>query len=258
MQKISLTIQGYKVYLEFTYRHPRFLASTIVAVHAVLLGFTASNCIIFGEYVLYALGCESTQWSKKTLAAVLLTVITIIHGCFLKAGIRIQNALGWVKIALIIVMVFTSLFVVMFRRGNHGISSAPESSSLKLDWTSIWAGSVWNLEALATGLFKVFYSYAGAENLNNVLNEVKNPVKTLRSVAPKALATMCVLYVLINIAYLLVIPLEEIKESKELIAALFFTRTFGDSIGRIILPLVIASSAVGNVMVVTFALVRFY
>jgi amino acid permease len=37
---------GGKVYLEYTFRRPRFLASTLVAVQAVLLGFTASNCIV--------------------------------------------------------------------------------------------------------------------------------------------------------------------------------------------------------------------
>lgn len=37
---------GEKVYLEFIYDRPRFLASTVVAVQAILLGFTASNCIV--------------------------------------------------------------------------------------------------------------------------------------------------------------------------------------------------------------------
>src|SRR5688572_1445969 len=46
---------GEKVYLEFTYRRPRFLASIVIAVHALLLGLTASNCIIFSQYVLFAL-----------------------------------------------------------------------------------------------------------------------------------------------------------------------------------------------------------
>jgi amino acid transporter len=245
---------GHKVYLEFTYRYPRFLASTVVAVYAVFLGFSASNCIIFSEYVLFALGIDGTQLIRKLLAVSLLTAITIIHGCFLSTGIMIQNFLGWVKIGLIVFMIFTSLFVVAFRRGNHGIT-IQQAYTQELTWDSIWTGSVWNLEIIATSLFKVFYSYAGLENINNVLNEVKNPVRTLKSVAPTALITACILYLLINIAYLLIIPLDQIKESRELIAALFFERTFGISVGKRILPLAVALSAVGNVMVVSFALV---
>jgi hypothetical protein len=54
-----------------------------------------------------------------------------------------------------------------------------------------------------------------------------------------------VLYVLVNIAYFLVVPIEEIKESGEMIAALFFERVFGQSIGRTVLPLAVATSAAG-------------
>jgi len=87
---------GDKVYLEFTYQYPRFLASTLVAAQAVLLGFTASNCIIFGRYVLFALGVETEEWTQKLLAVGLLTAITVVHGFSLRTGIYIQNALGWV------------------------------------------------------------------------------------------------------------------------------------------------------------------
>jgi hypothetical protein len=63
------------------------------------------------------------------------------------------------------------------------------------------------------------------------------------------------MYLLINVAYLAVVPLDEVKRSRELIAALFFERVFGAGFGNIFLPLAIALSAAGNVMVVTFSLV---
>jgi hypothetical protein len=85
------------------------------------------------------------------------------------------------------------------------------------------------------------------------MNEVKDPVRTLRSAATSALLTALVLFTLVNVAYFLIIPLEEIKNSGELIAALFFEKLFGHGFGRVILPLAVATSAIGNVMVVTFA-----
>jgi hypothetical protein len=60
---------------------------------------------------------------------------------------------------------------------------------------------------------------------------------------------------LVNFAYFVVVPLDEVKESGELIAALFFERVFGEHLGKTILPLAIAISATSNVMVVTFTLV---
>ncbi|KAF1930316.1 putative methionine permease [Didymella exigua CBS 183.55] len=202
---------GEKVYLEFTYRKPRYLASTLMAV----------NCIVFAQYTLYAFDIEATDFLRKSLAVGLLTAITIVHGCFRKTGIAMQNILGWVKISLVVFMVFSGL------------------------WGTISAA-----------LFKVFYSYAGLNNVSNVLNEVRNPIRTLKSVSITALITACVLYSLVNIAYFIVIPLDEIKESKELIAALFFERLFGATVGKVILPLAVALSGVGNVMFVTFALAR--
>ncbi|KAH8712091.1 amino acid permease-domain-containing protein [Phaeosphaeriaceae sp. PMI808] len=228
---------GDKVYLEFVYRRPRFLASTLIAAHAVLLGFTASNCVVFAQYTLYAFDVEATDFLHKLLAVGLLTIVTIVHGCFMKTGIRIQNFLGWMKVGLIFVMVFSSLFVVVFRRGVDGVRSHfPNGQDL-------WKDTNWNWSVISTSLFKVFYSFAGLNNVNNTA-----------SIA--ALVTSCVMYLLVNIAYFIVVPLEEIKHSRELIAAMFFERCFGPRVGKTVLPLAVALSGAGNVMVVTFALAR--
>ncbi|KAI1611493.1 LAT family L-amino acid transporter [Exophiala viscosa] len=244
---------GVKVYLEYTYRKPRFLTSTLVAVQAVLLGFTASNCIVFAKYTLFAADVHPNDLNTKLLAVGLLTWITIVHSCFYKTGIWIQNILGWLKIGLIIFMILTGLFVVLFRPRP---APAPDQTPSTMAWDDLWDGSVWGWNNLSTAFFKILYSYAGLNNVNNVLNEVKNPVRTLKSVGPIALLTACVMYILVNIAYLAVVPLEEVRRSRELIAALFFERVFGAGFGNIFLPLAIALSAAGNVMVVTFALAR--
>ena len=241
---------GHKVYLEFMYQRPRFLASTMVAITAVLLGFTASNCIVFGEYMLVALDMEVTAFAQRTLAVGLLTAITIMHGCFLKTGIWVQNALAWVKIGL---MAFMAILggVALF---------LPQTSSRenveKLSLARLFEGSNWNIVALSTAIFKVSYSFAGYDNVNNVLNEVKDPVRTLKTMAPTVLLTVFVFYLTVNIAYFIVVPLQEINNSGELIAALFFDNIFGKNVGSTVLSILVAISAAGNVMVVTFSLVR--
>jgi amino acid transporter len=231
---------GVKVYLEYTYRWPRFFASIMVAVQAVLLGFTATNCIIFAKYILYASSVEPTDLATKTLAVGLLTAITVVHGGFYRTGIWIQNALGWLKIGLTIFMIATGI-VVLFK----GYRTEPVLEDF-------WTDSNWEWNTLSTTLFKILYSFAGLENVNNVMNEVKNPIRTIKTVGPAALLSTLVLYLLINIAYVSVVPLNEIKQSRELIAALFFEKL---GLGRAFLPVAIALSAAGNVMVVTFSLV---
>lgn len=242
---------GIKVYLEYTYRKPKFFASVMVAVQAVLLGFTATNCIVFAKYTIYAFHLQPGDLEVKTLAVGLLTVITIMHGCFYRTGVWIQNALGWLKVALICFMIVTGLVVVSLR-------SPSEPTALDTTptwWAELWKDSDFAWNNISTSFFKIFYSYAGLSNVNNVLNEVKNPVRTLKSVGPAALLTACFMYILINLAYLAVVPIQEFKQSRELIAAVFFDRVFGARVGGIFLPLAIAISAAGNVMVVTFSLV---
>ncbi|KAG4274596.1 hypothetical protein FPRO04_09263 [Fusarium proliferatum] len=242
---------GDKVYLEFAYRRPRLLASTLFAMYAVLLGFTASNCIIFSKYALFALGVEATDVLSKSLAVGLLTFVCITHSVFPKAGVKIQDVLGWIKIGIIVFMILSGFYVVIFRPDT---STAPLTHQLA--WEHLWEETSWNWGVIATSLFKVFYSFAGLDNAANVMNEVKQPVRTLRSVALTALGTACGLYMLVNIAYFLVVPIEEIRGSGELIAALFFERLFGEKFGRVVLPTAVALSSVGNVMVVAFAMAR--
>ncbi|KAL2114190.1 hypothetical protein VUR80DRAFT_117 [Thermomyces stellatus] len=243
---------GTKVYLEFTYRHPRFLSSTMVATHIVLLGFSASNCVVFSRYVLFALGPDAppSDVLKKTVAVGLLSSVTVIHGYLPRFGIRMQNWLGYIKVGMVVFMVLSGLYVVALPpASDSGIRAGQPLPS----WRGLWEGSVWNIETVAVAFFQVSYSYAGLDNVNNILNEVKDPVRTLPSVASTALLTAGFLYTLINIAYFMVVPIQEIKDSGEMIAALFFERLFGEHLGRIALPLAIALSAAGNVMVVVIA-----
>ena len=238
---------GSKVYLEYTYRRPRFLASTIVAIFAVVFGITASNCIIFAKYVLFALQIEPTDFMTKLLAVGLMTVITIIHSCFLRTGIMIQNVLGWIKVALITFTCLTGIYVLLTRSEEVKLTTGHSN------FEDLWADTNWDFNTISTAFFKVLYSYAGLGNINNVLNEVKNPRSNPQDCrTPIALLTACVLYLAINLAFVSVIPLDEVKRSNELIAALFFEKL---GYGRWYLPLLIALSAAGNVMVVTFSLV---
>ena len=202
---------GYRVYLGFEYRRPRVLASTMVAFQAVVLGFTASSCIVFGEYLLVALDMGVSAFAQRAPAVSLLTAITIVHGCFLKTGVWIQNALAWVKIGS---MAFRAILgkVALFlpRTLSHANTRA-------LVLPRLYEGPHWDLVALLTAFFKASYSFACYESVDNVLDEVKTPVRRLKTIAPAALLTLAVFYFMINIAYFIVVPLEEKHNSGELI-----------------------------------------
>lgn len=106
---------------------------------------------------------------------------------------------------------------------------------------------MWNGK-YATATFKVLNAYAGWSNVNYVLNEVRNPVRTLKIAGPLGLGICAVLYMLANISYfsyvipLLRSPLElllnivsssaatiaEIEGTGVTVASLFFKNVFGE------------------------------
>jgi solute carrier family 7 (L-type amino acid transporter), member 9/15 len=99
-------------------------------------------------------------------------------------------------------------------------------------------------------MFKVLNAYNGWSNVNYVLNDVKNPVRTLKISGPLGLGICAILYFLANVAFFayVVVPRfsmdihsyllhraatkEEIKNSDTTVAALFFENVFGTKAER--------------------------
>jgi hypothetical protein len=50
-------------------------------------------------------------------------------------------------------------------------------------------------------MFKVLFSYGGWQSVNYVLNDVKNPVRTLKIAGPLGLGITSTLYIFANVSY---------------------------------------------------------
>jgi Amino acid permease len=59
---------------------------------------------------------------------------------------------------------------------------------------------------------------------------------------------MSFLFLFINVAYVAVVPREEIQDSGQLVAVLFFRRIFGPWFGVKVLPLLVSLSCFGNIV----------
>jgi amino acid transporter len=95
----------------------------------------------------------------------------------------------------------------------------------------------------------IIYSYEGYANAFNMVNEVKNPIRTIKRSAYSCTAIIFVLYFLVNIAYFAGVPKADLKTSSQTTASLFFANVFGDKAaqGLTILPVI---SALGNILAV--------
>ncbi|KAF6754530.1 high affinity methionine permease [Ephemerocybe angulata] len=228
-------------YLEKAYPRPRFLMPTAFAVQSVLLSFSSSNAIVLARYILVAAGVEAKTWNVRGLAVGAYTVIILIGILSTKWSLRLSNAIGIVKVATLVFIAITGLVVL----GGHTRVEDPHAN-----FRNAFAGTSSNGNGLATALVKVNFAYSGFENAFAVMNEIKNPVKTMKRYAPISLTVVFILYFFANIAYFAAIPKESIRTSKELTASLFFTAVFGNTRAVTALSALVAVSSFGNLLAV--------
>ena len=234
---------GEKNYLEFVYKKPRLLATGVYAGYALLLGWAGSNSVVFGEYILLAARVEVNRFNQRGVGVACVTAAFLIHGLALKWGLRLQNLLGGIKIAILLIIIIGG-FVAL--GGHVKLDEKPDNFSNAFANTS---GSAYGV---VTALYSVIWSYIGYSNANYALAEAKNPVRTLKIAAPLALGLVAVLYMLANIAYFAAVPREEILSSGRILAASFFRNVMGEKAERA-LSVFVALSAFGNVLSVIFS-----
>lgn len=239
---------GDKNYLERVYRHPKRLALAIFTVVTVVLGVSSGNCFAFGTYVLFAYGIEEpTAWQTRSTALACLTFCILLHGIFPSVGKKLFNVLGIFKVIVLLGVTFSGLAALV------GILEVPDRPH---NFDNIFANDGFgggSFYAYAVALLRVFYSYRGWENANFVMGQIKNPERTVRIAGPLAIGLATLLYSLCNIAYFIVIPKDLIAHSGTIVAGHFFRIVFGDSAAARLLPIVVAISNLGNVLVVSYA-----
>lgn len=102
---------GEKVYLEAVYKRPKFLATVIFSTQAILLGFTASGCIVFASNIWVAAGHVASPWQQRGVAIGVLVVVTVVHTFTPKVGVWAMNALSSLKIIILVFIIVVSLYI---------------------------------------------------------------------------------------------------------------------------------------------------
>ncbi|CZT11685.1 probable low-affinity methionine permease [Rhynchosporium graminicola] len=234
---------GEKNYLEYVFRRPKFLATAMYASWVMLLGWAGANSVMFGEYILHAADVEVNRWNQRAIGMGCITTAFLIHGLALNWGVRLQNALGIIKLAILVLIVISG-FVAL--GGHVKLDQKPDN------FTSAFQGTTASAYGIVTALYNVIWSLMGYNNANYALAETKNPVRTLKIALPAALGLVSILYILVNVAYFAAVPKEEIVTSGRILAASFFRNVVGRQAERA-LSVFVALSAFGNVLGVIFS-----
>ncbi|KAF6757233.1 amino acid transporter [Ephemerocybe angulata] len=228
------------VYLEQAYPRPRFFVSTSFAVIAILTSFSASNAIVFAQYFLTALQIPITDVSQTVTALAVVFVTVGSVGVSTKGSLRAVNILTFFKVVSLCFIVVSGFAVLA------GLTRVTDP------WDSFkkpFEGSTSNANALATAFVKTNTPLSAGTTRST--SSGKSRAETLSGPCAKraflSLSATSVLFFFINVAYVAAVPAEEIRNSGQLVAVLFFQRVFGDSFSAKLFPLLVALSCFGNI-----------
>ncbi|KAK3694807.1 amino acid transporter-like protein [Podospora appendiculata] len=264
---------GERVYLERIFGRPRMLATCMFMAYSVLLGFSAPNALVLGQYMLYELDLRPGRWNARAIAVAAVSCLCWVHARHPRLGVRLINVLGVAKMLMLVVVVLAgvagglmgvgadrelpaALSLLTPRRADAVLSGVAPRSTAQRNFSDIWAGSSAQPYDYATALLKVLYCFRGYNTANQVLGDVRNPVRTLKIAAPVALSLVACAYLAVNLAFLLVVDKDDFKSAGVVVAGIFFRNVFGPVVGARVLPLFVIVSAAGNIAATTYAQAR--
>jgi amino acid transporter len=184
-------------------RLPAFLFgwAELVLIRAAALGAISTT---FSEYLIRALGNDprvapySDYVHYVAAAAILLTATFNYVG--MKWGSLVQNVTTVAKTGALVVIIVLALVLGLPHSGGHYTPAAPPGSFSAMPF--------------GLALVSVLWVYDGWADVSFVGGEVKDPERNLPRVLIYGTLIIIALYLLANLAYLAVLPVEQIRHSR--------------------------------------------
>lgn len=191
-------------------------------------GSVAGVAVVFGEFLKRFLG-STWQWSAPAWGAVAIASFTAINLAGIKWGGRTQILLTAIKVTGILGLVGGSLLVT---------SAAPHAATAE---TSSGVDFVGFMRLVGLGVAAVLFTYDGWIDVTHVAGEVVNPSPNLPLGLGLGVGGITLLYLIVNHAYLRVVPLDAMRQAPTTVAATVATAAFGDVGGHVLNALLLVS-----------------
>lgn len=189
--------------------------SELVIIRAAALGAISTT---FAEYLLRVLGYNPEvapyDWYVHLIAAAAIAVTAVFNYTGLRWGSLVQNVTTLAKYGGLVFIVLLALALGLPRTGGHFTPAVPPGSL--------------NVSAFGLALVSVLWAYDGWEDVSFVGGEVRDPRRNLPRAIILGTVAVVVIYLLANLAYLAVLPVDQVRVSK-LVAADVAQRLMGVS-----------------------------
>jgi amino acid transporter len=178
----------------------------LVIIRAAALGAIATT---FAEYLLRVLGYNPTvppyDWYVHLVAAAAIFVVAVFNYVGLRWGSLVQNITTVGKYGALLFIIILAFAIGLPHTGGHFTPAVPEGS--------------FSMTAFGLALVSVLWAYDGWEDVTFVGGEVKNPRRNLPWAIVAGTLAVVVIYLLANLAYMAVLPVETIRKSPLVAAA---------------------------------------
>ena len=155
-------------------------------------------------------------WMKRFCAAGIIIFFGLIHGAGVKQGSRIQNVLTIMKVCIVIALI---AFGAVYADWSH-------AGRLVADYTPAGSGTGMSIPALGLSLLMVMFAYSGWNSASYISGEIKNPEKYLPRAMFFGTLITAVLYLVLNVIFLVSSPGEALMGQNE-VGAIAVTGLFG-------------------------------
>ncbi len=188
-------------------RLPAFLFgwSELVIIRAAALGAISTT---FSEYLLRVLGHDPrvVPYSRYVhyIAACAILLTATFNYVGIKWGSLVQNITTLAKTGALLLIIILALAIGLPQTGGYYTPAVPSGS--------------FSFARFGLALVSVLWVYDGWADVSFVAGEVKDPEKNLPRVLIYGTLLIIALYLLANLAYLAVLPVDQIRQSK-LVAA---------------------------------------
>ncbi len=188
-------------------RMPAFLFgwAEFIIIRAAAIGAIS---LTFAEYSLRVAGFDASvapysDWSHW-LAALAIIVTSAFNIVGMRWGSLIQNITTVAKYAGLLIIAVMAIAIGLPKTGGHFTPMAPPGS--------------FSVGAFGLALVSVLWAFDGWADVSFVGGEIKDPQKNLPRALIIGTVAVVVIYLLANMAYLIVFPVDQIAKSK-LVAA---------------------------------------
>jgi basic amino acid/polyamine antiporter, APA family len=185
----------------------------------------------------------------KLLAIAAIALLTWINYLGVKKGGSISNVITSAKILGILIIIVFGLFYTA-----PSIDNIPGTltNPVALNGTAFYS-------AMFGAMLSAFWAYDGWSNITYISGEIKNPKRNLPFAIIIGVGIAMLLYVLVNYAYMQVLPLEKLAAvDQNTIGAVVVAETMIGKTGKTLIVVLIMVSVFGSLNGVTMAHTRVF